>query len=479
MPDDLSTFASARWAPLVRTYVALGPGVEHAARLAETTLGRVVLDHRRDGSDADDRLAEAVVETWRDEGRTWWRDAPAPHAPGAAWGRLEAEVDRLGQDDRLALALGAGLRLSDDSVRDLLDVEPASVDLVERSAVALAGLAIAPRPEGSLAPQPARGRRRGRVVTVAVLVLVLVAAAWNVVTDDDGSPGPGRVQGAENPLPAAWYADGRLHLDDVVVVMPGVVSLAAWTGGAVTADADGRLVAVDDDGAITAVGTTRPGAAYDLEPRLGLLAFIDTAPAGGTAAVNVIDVSTGETRLRQQVAGAQARVVAMDGPVVVQADRRGYTRTHIRTALTKVNTTLIPDRGLIDLAGGSRLFLREGTLTADRTDEDPSLTDRPARLEGVEDAGLSDDGRYAWVRRRGLDELGVLDLVAVGGLRFDLPAHRATPAVSLVRGALAPQAVFVLALDPGRYQLVACLVADGTCDDPVDVDGSDPPLLDG
>lgn len=60
-----------------------------------------------------------------------------------------------------------------------------------------------------------RNRRVARVGVATVLIAGF--AGWWV-----SRPEPPPVREAANPLPVAWYADGELHLDEVVVDLPGV-----------------------------------------------------------------------------------------------------------------------------------------------------------------------------------------------------------------------------------------------------------------
>lgn len=98
-----------------------------------------------------------------------------------------------------------------------------------------------------------RGVRRGLAGAAVVAVLAAGWAWWAL------QPSPPQVRGEANPLPVAWYAEGELHLEDVVVELPGVDAFVVDRGGAVVRLRSGEVV--------------RVGAEGDVEPT-------DEAPAG-------------------------------------------------------------------------------------------------------------------------------------------------------------------------------------------------------
>lgn len=109
-------------------------------------------------------------------------------------------------------------------------------------------------------PEPwlARARERRRVVvrrqvaggvaaTLAVLLVVGLATAWWGSRPEQPPVRPG-----VNQLPVPWYSDGELHLDRVVVVLPGVTAFAAGEdGGVVARVGEDRLVEVAADGVVS------------------------------------------------------------------------------------------------------------------------------------------------------------------------------------------------------------------------------------
>jgi len=109
------------------------------------------------------------------------------------------------------------------------------------------------RAEHLRAARRRRGAWRGLAVAAAVAVLATGWAWWAA------QPSPPEVREEANPLPVAWYADGELHLEDVVVELPGVDAFVVDGSGAVARLRSGEVVRVDAEG--------------DVEPA-------DEAPAG-------------------------------------------------------------------------------------------------------------------------------------------------------------------------------------------------------
>lgn len=108
------------------------------------------------------------------------------------------------------------------------------------------------RPGPWLARAGARRRLRRRVrlrrtlwAGVALMIVVGAATWWSP------RPEPPLVRAAANPLPVAWYADGELHLDRVVVRLPGVQAFDQVGEGAAVRLEDGSEHLVTADGELT------------------------------------------------------------------------------------------------------------------------------------------------------------------------------------------------------------------------------------
>ncbi|WP_133176579.1 hypothetical protein [Nocardioides currus] len=92
-------------------------------------------------------------------------------------------------------------------------------------------------------------RPRRRRLTAWSLAGVAAVAALAVVVSL--LPAPPEVREEANPVPVPWYADGELHLAEVVVALPGAGRFAAVDDGVVIEDADDRLLKVDADGDVS------------------------------------------------------------------------------------------------------------------------------------------------------------------------------------------------------------------------------------
>ncbi|MEO5664921.1 MAG: hypothetical protein ABIR39_16750 [Nocardioides sp.] len=90
--------------------------------------------------------------------------------------------------------------------------------------------------------------RRRRFTLYALGALAVVAAVVAVVSLQ---PTPPAVRTEANRVPVPWFADGELHLADVVVSLPRAGSFAPLDDGVVIEDADGSLLMVDADGAVS------------------------------------------------------------------------------------------------------------------------------------------------------------------------------------------------------------------------------------
>lgn len=191
---DFSDYVHARWPRLVAALEAEGVAPD-AARLA---------------------VAQVLVERRR------------------GWARLvrEEQVDLLVWEDvrrRLGLPPARTLPLDVETEPQALGTTDGPQEWLRRA-------------ESSLRRHRLRRLRRGAVV-LALVAAALAALAWW-----DARPDPPAVRAEENPLPVTWYAAGELHLDEVVVELPGVDAFADWKDGVAVRHTDGRLALVDQDG---------------------------------------------------------------------------------------------------------------------------------------------------------------------------------------------------------------------------------------
>lgn len=90
--------------------------------------------------------------------------------------------------------------------------------------------------------------RRRRLTLYALAALAAVAAVVAVVALQ---PTPPAVRAETNRVPVPWFADGELHLAEVVVSLPAAGSFAPLDDGVVIEDEDGSLLLVEADGAVS------------------------------------------------------------------------------------------------------------------------------------------------------------------------------------------------------------------------------------
>ena len=126
--------------------------------------------------------------------------------------------------------------------------------------------------------------RRRRITLVALLALAVLAAGAVVVALQ---PAPPQVRAEVNPVPVPWFAEGRLHLAEVVVTLPGAGAFAPLDEGVVVEDDDGSLLLVEADGKVSGYDGAMPDipepeipVPYDNRGELGERVAVAVAPGG-------------------------------------------------------------------------------------------------------------------------------------------------------------------------------------------------------
>jgi hypothetical protein len=89
-------------------------------------------------------------------------------------------------------------------------------------------------------------RRRLTLLAAAALALVVVGAVVVSLL-----PAPPTVREEVNPVPVPWFAEGELHLAEVVVTLPGAGAFVPVGDGVVIEDEDGSLLLVEADGSVS------------------------------------------------------------------------------------------------------------------------------------------------------------------------------------------------------------------------------------
>lgn len=197
------------------------------------------------------------------------------------------------------------------------------------------------RPDPTDAPEPwleraeaaraVRRRRSARLAVVWLAALAVLAAGWLWWA---GRPAPREVRQETNALPVVWYAQGRLHLEDVVVELPEVEEFVAWGSGAAALLRNGDVVRIDADGDVHEIDRAPEALADppDPPPYLPLGQYdvlVQSAPLPGGGWAHLLDSSRREgvqDTVRQSESGRRALVVCSAESVcseprtVVEAD---------------------------------------------------------------------------------------------------------------------------------------------------------------
>jgi hypothetical protein len=156
-----------------------------------------------------------------------------------------------------------------------------------------------------------RSTRRGLAWLAVAAVLAAGGVGWA------GRPGPYEVREEANPLPVIWYAQGELHLEEVVVGLPAVEEFVAWGAGAAARLRSGQVVRVDADGDVHDLDDAPAtlDEPPDPPPFLALGPYdvvVQSAPVPGGGWVHLLDSSRREGVLdavRQSESGRRAIVV--------------------------------------------------------------------------------------------------------------------------------------------------------------------------
>lgn len=282
---DFAAYVGARWTPLVESLRAEGLAPE----AAERAVARALVASRRGwgGLLRDGDVEVLVWEAVRQE-------AGLPPTPGAV-APLVAHPAEVVPDPMVAAAPS----------RDPLDVVDREARRRRRRTLRLVGL------------------------TAVLLVLVGTSAAWWA-----GRPPAPHVAEEVNPVPVPWYADGRLHLAEVVVTLPGVTALAPEADGDVVVRRTGgtfwRVEADGDVGRLAgepaALARERPAPTVSEGLELGFADRVVDGVAGPDGLVvhlldNAVAGASYGTYLRLSGTGRQALVVCREGGTACDAPR--------------------------------------------------------------------------------------------------------------------------------------------------------------
>ena len=166
-----------------------------------------------------------------------------------------------------------------------------------------------------------RGARRRRGLlrgAAAVLVLAVLATGWQWWAS---RPPEAEVRREANALPVVWYSKGELHLEEVVVALPGIEEFVASGSGVVARLRSGTVIRVDAAGEVTSGDPTAALADPPEAPSFIALTqydvLVQSAPVPGGGWAYLLDSSrrsAAQDALRQSESGRRALVVcAKDG----------------------------------------------------------------------------------------------------------------------------------------------------------------------
>ncbi|MBC2934318.1 hypothetical protein [Nocardioides sp. zg-1228] len=175
----------------------------------------------------------------------------------------------------------------------------------------------------------ARRRLAARRALAGVAVAAVLAAGWAWWA---ARPAPPPVREEANPLPVAWYAEGELHLADVVVRLRGVEAFVADGSAVVARLRSGEVLRVDAEGGVEPVEEA-PAALDDVPVPPPVVALgpydvlVQSVPMADGGWAHLIDSSRrdgAQDAVRQSESGRRALVVcrtptACGEPVTVVA----------------------------------------------------------------------------------------------------------------------------------------------------------------
>ncbi|KQW43897.1 hypothetical protein ASC77_21080 [Nocardioides sp. Root1257] len=491
MPGDDADFAAylaARWPSVVRTLVLLGCTRAEAEVLARSGAAHCHRDwdRVRRGDDVDAYLYATVVGRWHRHRRRVPQPPPDPLPDEPTDDELlRAElVEQLGRvdaDEREALALRFAAELDEAQVADALDVPLESAQArithglgrlvldapaaeVFRRAAESVEVPTAPL-DDVIAEARAWRRRRVRiaVVAVAAAAVVLAVVTWATSRDsaspeDDLAPAP--ITKADNPVRVAWYANGHLHLDNVVVAVPRLTDVVELNGGAVYGDQDGTVAFVAADGQRRKIGDKSPTSPLVASPEEGWAAWTDPGSnEGQPPALVVYDVSNGTLLDARGVSGGEVRPIAIDQHQVFYEEADGSTYAWTPGVEPPLRLTRTD---LLDVESANRVYQVEGSIEIEQAFFNVSFL-RPGT-----GAQLSEGGILVLSKA---DRAGVDDRDPFRPLLYDARSGDKKP-TGIGPGELAVDATF------GRNNTVVYLVvqkadlAGGS-----DLDGNVDPLL--
>ncbi len=359
---DFESYAAARWHLVVRTLVLLGVPPGHAATLTRQALVRRKSEwsHQDGFDDLDAELYREVLDLKRHDDAAWWGE---PGFDEDLWVEIEPELDRLEPAQREWLVLRHVAELPESYIAAVVGEPDPGVRSGAPSGERLREVARlvpvqAPDLEQVVAmasESVRRHRRRGFAVTAAVIGVAGLVSLVVALSAGDGETGsPGRelalapVERASSDATVGWYADGRLHLSDVILDLPDLQSVAVINDGAVYLDDGGDLVQVNDQGERTLLDTIGDDGTFAASDSEGLVAWLPEVLDGDLVVRNL---AARKEVARVPVSGT-AEVIAIDAGSVYFRDDAGDHELKLPGGEVEA----LGSANLIDVALRVRLF---------------------------------------------------------------------------------------------------------------------------
>lgn len=402
---DFAAYVVARWPALVRTVVLAGCPRSRAEDVVLTGLARCSTGWERvlRSDDVEAHVYRSVIAAWHHHRK---HESPVAEEPASdEVAELEPRLAALTPEQREALVLRAVAGLAPDQVADVLDL---GVDAVERrvpgappdDAVRFAAATIEVRsaPYDDVTARVRGQRRRRRRIALASVVaglVVLGLGTWAgaALSRESVRERPVDVQRVLNPSAITWYADGRLHLREVTVEIPGIAHLVAVGETVFYVDDDGIVGQVGGDGTVLEVGVAIPEAGLLGSTDHGWAAWVE--PGDPVARLVVWDVA-GQTEVGGLQVEESVRPIAIDQGLVAFHTSAGDYAWEPPDA----DPQRLPPVGLLDQASATRVFQRDEQIEIVQPLFGLSF------LRAGEGAQLSFGGRYVLSREPGPWEPG-------------------------------------------------------------------------
>ena len=226
---------------------------------------------------------------------------------------------------------------------------------------------LAPPYDGVVVEAREQRRRIARTVVAGVVAVAVVIGGltWLVnrgqpVSDDLR---PARVVQEANPVGVAWYADGRLHLEKVVVAVPALTELIELNGGAVYSDEEGTVAYVAADGQRRLIGHQAADSPLIASSQGGLVTWVDPGDpddkgGAGRAMLRVYDANAGTMLDSRNVPATGVRPIAIDQNLVYYEEPDGT----MAWSPGGGSADRQDRNGLLDVESGNRVYQVRDTI---------------------------------------------------------------------------------------------------------------------